>query len=40
VRQASEQTLREVPGISARDAATLRAFFDAAERERSEAPTS
>jgi excinuclease ABC subunit C len=34
VRGASEAELRAVSGISARDAATLRGFFDAAERER------
>ncbi|HVN39917.1 MAG TPA: excinuclease ABC subunit UvrC [Myxococcota bacterium] len=33
VREASEETLRSVPGISARDAATLRRFFDAARAE-------
>jgi len=33
VREASEETLRSVPGVSARDAATLRRFFDAARAE-------
>src|SRR5262249_23667994 len=30
VREASEEALRSVPGISARDAGTLRRFFDTA----------
>ena len=34
VREASEQTLAAVPGVSARDAATLRRFFAEAARER------
>jgi excinuclease ABC subunit C len=38
VREASEATLAGVPGVSARDAATLRRFFDAAAREREEEP--
>jgi len=32
VRRADEETLAAVPGVSARDAATLRRFFDEAER--------
>jgi excinuclease ABC subunit C len=32
VREASEQDLRAVPGISARDAASIRAFFEALSR--------
>jgi excinuclease ABC subunit C len=41
VREASEETLRSVSGISARDAATLRRFFDAAREESAgEAPGS
>ena len=34
VRGASEAELLAVPGISARDASTLRRFFEATERER------
>ena len=37
IRTASEASLREVPGISARDAATLRRFFDAADQAQEEA---
>ena len=33
VRQASEEQLAAVPGISARDAATLRRFFEATAPE-------
>jgi ERCC4-type nuclease len=32
VREASEQELRAVPGISARDAASIRTFFEALSR--------
>jgi excinuclease ABC subunit C len=38
VREASEEQLHAVPGISARDAATIRRFFDAAAAEPQRAP--
>jgi len=38
VRNASEEALRAVPGVTARDAATLRRFFDAVEDAPVEAP--
>ena len=37
IRSASEETLRAVPGVSERDANTLRSFFDAVEPDAAEA---
>jgi excinuclease ABC subunit C len=39
VREASEETLRSVPGLSARDAATIRRFFDGLAQAESAEPS-